>query len=65
MASMIGLSLDEARQAAIEKGWSIDGAMVQPCKPNDDEEERSLPNEVCLTEDQLQKLTQFVSFLEN
>lgn len=63
LASMTGLSLDEARRAAIDRGWSIDGTMVQPCKL--DEDECTLPNEICLTEDQLQKLTQFVSFLEN
>ncbi|XP_011143603.1 COP9 signalosome complex subunit 8 isoform X2 [Harpegnathos saltator] len=63
LASMTGLSLDEARRTAIDRGWSIDGAMVQPRKP--DEDECNLSNEVCLTEDQLQKLTQFVSFLEN
>ncbi|XP_014486320.1 PREDICTED: COP9 signalosome complex subunit 8 isoform X2 [Dinoponera quadriceps] len=63
LASVTGLSLDEARRTAIDRGWSIDGVMVQPRKP--DEDECNLSNEVCLTEDQLQKLTQFVSFLEN
>lgn len=61
-ASMTGLPQDEARRAAVEKGWTIDGTMVQPCKV--ETEECILDNEV-LTEDQLHKLTQFVSFLEN
>ncbi|KZC07140.1 COP9 signalosome complex subunit 8, partial [Dufourea novaeangliae] len=62
-ASMTGLTLEEARQAAVGKGWTIDGTMVQPCKM--DKDERMLDSDICLTEDQLYKLTQFVSFLEN
>ena len=62
-ASMTGFTLEEARRVAIERGWTVDGSMVQPCKI--EKEENSLDNEVCLTEDQLHKLTQFVSFLEN
>ncbi|XP_076240475.1 COP9 signalosome subunit 8 isoform X2 [Calliopsis andreniformis] len=62
-ASMTGLTLEEARQVAVERGWTIEGTMVQPCKI--EKEESKLDNEVCLTEDQLHKLTQFVSFLEN
>lgn len=62
-ASMTGLTLEEARRVAIERGWNVDGTMVQPCKIQ--KEESNLVNEVCLTEDQLYKLTQFVSFLEN
>lgn len=60
---MTGLTLEEARRVAIERGWNVDGTMVQPCKIQ--KEESNLVNEVCLTEDQLYKLTQFVSFLEN
>lgn len=63
LASMTGLSLDEARQVATERGWGIDGTMVQPCKI--EKEDPTPASEVCLTEDQLRKLTQFVSFLEN
>ncbi|KAG7188851.1 hypothetical protein KM043_008457 [Ampulex compressa] len=63
LAAMTGLTLDEARKAALERGWSIDGTMVQPRKV--DKEQVTPDNEVCLTEDQLHKLTQFVSFLEN
>lgn len=62
-ASMTGLTLEEARQMATERGWTIDGTMVQPRKIEKDE--CNLASEVCLTEDQLHKLTQFVSFLEN
>lgn len=62
-ASMTGLTLEEARRVAIERGWVVDGTMVQPCKIQ--KEESNLAHEVCLTEDQLYKLTQFVSFLEN
>lgn len=64
MATMSGMSLDEARQAAIDRGWSVDGTIVQPCKQND-EEQYSQSDKICLTEEQLEKLTQFVSFLEN
>lgn len=62
-ASMTGLSLEDARQAALDRGWSMDGSMVQPVKV--DKEQTNFANEICLTEDQLKKLTQFVSFLEN
>ncbi|CAK9827341.1 COP9 signalosome complex subunit 8 [Anthophora retusa] len=62
-ASMTGLSLEEACRVAIERGWTVEGTMVQPCKV--EKEDTSLASEVCLTEDQLYKLTQFVSFLEN
>lgn len=62
-ASMTGLTLEEARRVAVDRGWTVDGTMVQPCKIQ--KEESNLANEVCLTEDQLYKLTQFVSFLEN
>lgn len=62
-ASMTGLTLEEARRVAVERGWTVDGTMVQPCKIQ--KEESNLANDVCRTEDQLYKLTQFVSFLEN
>ncbi|XP_076643558.1 COP9 signalosome subunit 8 [Halictus rubicundus] len=61
-ATMTGLPEEEARQAAVEKGWTIDGLMVEPRKI--ETEECILDNEDH-TEDQLRKLTQFVSFLEN
>ncbi|KAG5329162.1 CSN8 protein, partial [Acromyrmex charruanus] len=64
MATMSGMSLDEVRQAAIDRGWIVDGTIVQPRKQID-EEQYSQSDKICLTEEQLQKLTQFVSFLEN
>ncbi|KYN36390.1 COP9 signalosome complex subunit 8 [Trachymyrmex septentrionalis] len=64
MATMSGMSLDEARQAAIDRDWTVDGTIVQPRKQID-EEQYSQSDKICLTEEQLQKLTQFVSFLEN
>ncbi|KAK2582210.1 hypothetical protein KPH14_004562 [Odynerus spinipes] len=63
LAAMTGLSPEEARQTSLERGWSMDGPMVQPVKI--DKDQSTFANEVCLTEDQLNKLTQFVSFLEN
>lgn len=69
MATMCGLSLEEAKQAAINRGWNVDGTIVQPrIEKRNDEDEEQYQNEMsklCLTEEQLQKLTQFVSFLEN
>lgn len=62
-ASMTGLTLEEARQLVVERGWTVDGTMVQPCKMK--KEESNLDTDFCLTEDQLQKLTQIFSFLEN
>lgn len=64
MATMSGMSPDEARQAAVERGWTVDGTIVQPRKQID-EEQYEQSDKICLTEEQLQKLTQFVSFLEN
>ncbi|XP_011880897.1 PREDICTED: COP9 signalosome complex subunit 8 isoform X2 [Vollenhovia emeryi] len=64
MATMSGMSLDEARRAAIDRGWHVDDTIVQPRKQVD-EEQYNQSDKVCLTEEQLQKLTQFVSFLEN
>ncbi|XP_015608883.1 COP9 signalosome complex subunit 8 [Cephus cinctus] len=61
LAAMTGLSLEQARQAAVEKGWGIDGMTVQPCKLDKEQ----CQTQASLTEDQLYKLTQFVSFLEN
>ncbi|XP_018407038.1 PREDICTED: COP9 signalosome complex subunit 8 [Cyphomyrmex costatus] len=64
MTTMSGMSLDEARQAAIDRGWTVDGTIVEP-REQIDEEQYSQSDKICLTEEQLQKLTQFVSFLEN
>jgi len=69
MATMTGMSLAEARQAAIDRGWNVqdtnlDATIVLPRKKLE-ELEYNQPDKICLTEEQLQKLTQFVSFLEN
>ncbi|EZA55287.1 COP9 signalosome complex subunit [Ooceraea biroi] len=64
MATISGLSLDEARQAAIDMRWNIiDGTIVQPCKYID--EVHNNVNEFAMTEEKLHKFTEFVSFLEN
>lgn len=60
---MTGLTLEEARRVAVERGWTVEGTMVQPCKI--EKEDPNLGSEVYLTEHQLYELTEFVSFLEN
>ncbi|KAK0088787.1 hypothetical protein PV325_010727 [Microctonus aethiopoides] len=62
LAAMTGLSLEQAKQSAQERGWSLDETTVRPCKMD---KEQNTPTQASLTEDQLYKLTQFVSFLEN
>lgn len=62
VAQMTGLSANEAGNLATEKGWATDGSMVQPIKP---EKEQTGTVQETSAEDQLYKLTQFVSFLEN
>lgn len=68
MAIMTGMPLADARQAAIDRGWDVqdnlDATIVLPWKKLE-ELEYSQTDKICLTEEQLQKLTQFVSFLEN
>lgn len=61
LAGMTGLSLAEAQVAATEKGWKIESEMVQPRRID----KEPGVTQTSLTEDQLYKLTQFVSFLEN
>jgi len=64
MATLSGLSLDEARQAVIDMRWDIiDGTIVQPRKYID--EAQNNVNEFSMTEEKLHKFTEFVSFLEN
>lgn len=60
-SNMTGLSVTEARQVLQEKGWNLTGTTVRPVKV--EKEEPSVPETI--TEEQLNKLTQFVSFLEN
>lgn len=62
LAGMTGLSGEQTQRAALERGWSIDGSMIQPRKLD---REQNTPTQEALTEEQLYKLTQFVSFLEN
>lgn len=68
MATMTGMSLTEARQAAIDRHWDVqdtlDATIVLPWRKKLEELECN-PTEICLIEEQLQELTQFVSFLEN
>ncbi|XP_058810241.1 COP9 signalosome complex subunit 8 [Phymastichus coffea] len=63
LCKMTGMTCDDSHQIASKKKWSITGSVVKPhkiCKlPN-----LNTPEEE-VTEDQLFKLTQFVSFLEN
>lgn len=60
-SNMTGLSVTEAREILQEKGWNITGTTVRPVKV--EKEEPSIHETI--TEEQLNKLTQFVSFLEN
>lgn len=62
LASMTGLSLEQARKSTLERGWTIEDTTVRPTKVDKEQNDSS---EVCITEDQLYKLTHFVSFLEN
>lgn len=61
LAASVGMPVEQAVLAATEQGWKVDvGArMVKPCRPS------SSPNQGASSEDQLYKLTEFVSFLEN
>lgn len=68
MATMTGLPSTEAQQAAIDRGWTVqdgsDAIIVLPWEKLEDLE-CNQTDKICLTEEQLEKLTQFVSFLEN
>ncbi|XP_019878427.1 COP9 signalosome complex subunit 8 isoform X2 [Aethina tumida] len=61
VSAMTGLPLDICASACVEKGWHVeaDTRMVHPVRVN--KEQPSQPS----SEDQLYKLTDFVSFLEN
>lgn len=61
VAQMTGLTPDVAGAACLEKGWNIepDTRMVHPVRPPPEETGH------ISSEDQLLKLTDFVSFLEN
>ncbi|XP_067002457.1 COP9 signalosome complex subunit 8 [Anabrus simplex] len=60
LGKFVGLPAEQAAQLAVEQGWQVDSSfMVSPCRPS------TGPDEVTSSEDQLYKLTEFVSFLEN
>ncbi|KAJ8875324.1 hypothetical protein PR048_023219 [Dryococelus australis] len=61
LAAFLGLSVEETTRVVTEKGWQIDNATrtVMPTRPP------AQADEVLSNEDQLYKLTDFVSFLEN
>ena len=61
LAVMTGLSVEVASAACVERGWVIeaDTRMVHPVTPTTE------PSGQISSEDQLYKLTDFVSFLEN
>lgn len=61
LAQMTGLTPDVASAACLERGWLIepDTRMVHPVRPAPEETGH------ISSEDQLYKLTDFVSFLEN
>ncbi|XP_069697626.1 COP9 signalosome complex subunit 8 [Periplaneta americana] len=61
LAAFVGMPVEQAVLAAAEQGWTVDTAsrMVKPCRPNISQ------NQGASSEDQLYKLTEFVSFLEN
>lgn len=61
VASMTGLTVEVAGAACVEKGWHVeaDTHMVHPIRPKIESSGH------ISSEDQLFKLTDFVSFLEN
>lgn len=61
VAAMTGLSQEVAGNACIEKGWLIeaDTRIVRPVREN------TQPSTQICTEDQVHRLTNFVSYLEN
>lgn len=61
LAALVGLSSEEAALACQQQGWKVDTKtnMVSPIVPEPP------PSQATSSEDQLYKLTEFVSFLEN
>ncbi|PSN31295.1 hypothetical protein C0J52_25545 [Blattella germanica] len=61
LAAFVGMPCDQAVKAASDQGWVVDAPcrMVRPCRPPVSQ------NQGASSEDQLYKLTEFVSFLEN
>jgi COP9 signalosome complex subunit 8 len=62
LAKMTGLSPEESREVAIQKGWHVVGTIIKPHKIYKQQTSSTVE---AMTEEQLYKLTQFVSFLEN
>nr|CAD7201044.1 unnamed protein product [Timema douglasi] len=61
LAAFVGMPADRAVSAVVEQGWNFDAATraMTPIQPE------SKPTHITSSEDQLYKLTDFVSFLEN
>lgn len=61
LAAFTGLSVEQAIQQGLDAGWQIDREtnIVKPCRPVNN------TVQVVNCEDQISKLTDFVSFLEN
>ncbi|XP_049762595.1 COP9 signalosome complex subunit 8 [Schistocerca cancellata] len=61
LAAFVGMTAEQAAQAALEQGWQVDESarLVNPCRPKEE------LNYISSSEDQLYKLTEYVSFLEN
>ncbi|XP_022194322.2 COP9 signalosome complex subunit 8 [Nilaparvata lugens] len=59
LSALVGLRQEDALKLAAERGWQVDNGLVIPTRPV-----ISTPP-IASSEDQLYKLTDFVSFLEN
>ncbi|EDV26955.1 expressed hypothetical protein [Trichoplax adhaerens] len=61
LAAIVGLSVEDAIQAATERSWTVDvdSQMIMPTKIVDDTQIKNITNE------QLKKLTDYVTYLEN
>lgn len=61
LRAFVGMPTEQAVSAATEQGWKVDAdsRLVKPCRSS------SSTNQGASSEDQLYKLTEFVSFLEN
>ncbi|XP_014226279.1 COP9 signalosome complex subunit 8 [Trichogramma pretiosum] len=62
LSKMIGMSLDETKVVAEQRGWNLVGNTVKPTKAVP---KSNASTTETIAEEQLHKLTQFVSFLEN
>ncbi|KAL7294812.1 hypothetical protein TKK_0011742 [Trichogramma kaykai] len=62
LSKMIGMSLDKTKEVAEQRGWNLVGNTVKPTKAVP---KSNASTTETIAEEQLHKLTQFVSFLEN